>query len=303
MLEGNIMNTHLELYKVFCEVVKYKNISKAAENMFISQSAVTQSIQKLETLLGGKLFYRNRMGVDLTDEGRNLYEYVKDSIETMSNAENIFSEYANLQKGKIRIGGGNTLVTALIIDPLVSFIKEYPDINITIHSGITDELMQELANGEIDMVVLNLPYKNKNYSNVVITSLRKSNYSFFASKQYLKENPVKDLADIVNHTLILPKDTSARKKILRTYCEENSLDLQPNYEVSSSEIMKILVLNNIGIGFTSTENLDDIKDDIMIIHTIEDQNTTEGIATLKKGMCNKATLELSKKLVSYYKNT
>ena len=67
------MNTDLELYRVFCEVVKYKNISKTAESMYISQSAITQSIQKLENVLGGKVFYRNKNGVELTEEGKNLY--------------------------------------------------------------------------------------------------------------------------------------------------------------------------------------------------------------------------------------
>ena len=105
------MNVDLELYRVFCEVVKYKNISKAAESMYISQSAVTQSIQKLETILGGKVFYRNKTGVELTEEGKNLYEYVKNSIETMNNAENIFSKYITLEKGKVRIGGNNSLIT------------------------------------------------------------------------------------------------------------------------------------------------------------------------------------------------
>ena len=66
------MNANLELYRIFCEVVKYKNISKAAENIYISQSAVTQSIQKLEKILGGKLFFRNKNGVELTEEGKNF---------------------------------------------------------------------------------------------------------------------------------------------------------------------------------------------------------------------------------------
>ena len=87
------MNANLELYRIFCEVVKYKNISKAAENIYISQSAVTQSIQKLEKILGGKLFFRNKNGVELTEEGKNLYEYIGDSIEKMNNAENLFSQF------------------------------------------------------------------------------------------------------------------------------------------------------------------------------------------------------------------
>ena len=166
------MNTDLELYRVFCEVVKHRNISKTAESMYISQSAITQSIQKLENVLGGKVFYRNKNGVELTDEGKNLYEYIKNSIETMSNAENLFSQYVNLEKGKIRIGGGNSLVSSLIMKPLIGYMKEYPDINITIGSGITDVLMQSLANGELDLVVLNLPYNSKKYSNIEIVTLK-----------------------------------------------------------------------------------------------------------------------------------
>ena len=117
------MNTDLELYRVFCEVVKYKNISKTAESMYISQSAITQSIQKLENLLGGKVFYRNKNGVELTEEGKSLYEYIKDSIEKINNAENLFSKYNDLEKGKIRIGGSNFLLTSLIFEPFIKFIK------------------------------------------------------------------------------------------------------------------------------------------------------------------------------------
>lgn len=83
------MNIDLELYRVFCEVVKYKNITKTTESLYVSQSAITQSIQKLEKLLGKKVFYRNRNGVELTEEGKILYDYIKDSVNIMNNAENI----------------------------------------------------------------------------------------------------------------------------------------------------------------------------------------------------------------------
>lgn len=295
------MNTDLELYRVFCEVVKYKNISKTAESMYISQSAITQSIQKLETVLGGKVFYRNKNGVELTEEGKNLYEYIKDSIETMSNAENIFSKYINLEKGKIRIGGGNSLLSYLIFDPFLTFIKKYPNIDVSISSGITDSLMQKLANGELDIVALNLPYKNKKYANVEIIPLKRSSYCFFASKQYIKEHPIKKLEELENHTLILPKAPSSKKKILDEYCNKENLSLNANYAVSSSSIMKRLVLNNVGIGFTNTENIKEIGDSIEIVHKIELTDTKEGIATLKKNMSNKATLELVKEIQQYYK--
>ena len=139
------MNANLELYRIFCEVVKYKNISKAAENIYISQSAVTQSIQKLEKILGGKLFFRNKNGVELTEEGKNLYEYIGDSIEKMNNAENLFSQYINLEKGIIRICGGKFLVNKYVMPSLVEFIKDYPNIDIRISRATTQESLKKLS--------------------------------------------------------------------------------------------------------------------------------------------------------------
>lgn len=292
------MNTDLELYRGFCQVVKYKNISKAAESMYISQSALTQSIQKLEGILGGKVFYRNKKGVELTEEGKNLYEYIKDSIETMSNAENIFSKYINLEKGKIRIGGGNALVSSLIFEPLLNFINKYPGVELSFNSGITEKLIKKLLNGELDMVVLNLPFKSKDYTNIEILPLKKAEFCFFASKQYIKKHPIKE---IEKNPLILPKSQSSRRRILDEYCAKEKISLTAKYEVASSSILKKLVLNDIGIGFTNVEYIKDIDDKIEIIKKIELTEVKEGIATLKKNMSNKATVELVKQIKQYYK--
>lgn len=294
------MNVNLELYRIFYEVVKYKSISKAAENMYVSQSAVTQSIQKLETLLGGKIFYRNKNGVDLTEEGKKLYAYIKDGFETLNNAENIFSKYNTLETGTIRIGGGNSLLSYLIFNPLLLFMKKYPNIKISIVSGVTDNLMQQLSNGELDLVVLNLPFKTKKYSNIAITPLVKSKFCFYASKKYIKEHPFKSLIDLDNHVLLLPKEPSAKNRILDKYCNENDLIFNPQYKVSSVSLMKKMVLNDVGIGFTNIENLQDIEEHIDILEIIQMDSTEEGIASLKKNICNKATLELIRTIKTYY---
>lgn len=291
------MNIDLELYRVFCEVVKYKSISKAAENMYLSQSAVTQSIQKLEKLLGGKVFYRNKNGVELTEEGKNLYEYVKNSIETMSNAENIFSKYITLEKGKIRIGGGNALVSSMILNPMFKFIENYPNVDISISTGVTDNLMQKLANGEVNLVVLNLPFNASKYSNVEIIPLKKSRYCFFSSKKYAKENDIKDLEKC---KFVLPPQYSAKGKILNEYLKENNIDIHHNYAISSTSLMKKMVVNSVGIGFAKLDTLDDVMDDIKIIKRIDINGLEEGIATLKKNMSNQATIELVKEIKKYH---
>ena len=296
------MDIDLELYRIFCEVVKYGNISKASEQMYITQSAVTQSIKKLEEALGGVLFFRKNNGVELTEEGKNLYNYIKNSIEVMNNANNLFSNYINLEKGSIRIGGGNSIINSLILEPLISFMNDYPNINITINNGLTSSLMQKLANGELDIVVLNLPYLNKCNSSVEITSLKKEQYVFFASKSYLKKNPIKNFSDINEHKLILPKKSSSKRSILDDYVEKEDIDISANYEISSSSIMKKMVLNDIGVGFANLESLNDIKDKISIVKKITNKSTESGIANLNKKMCNKATLELINYIKRYYEN-
>lgn len=294
------MDLDLELYRVFCEVVKHKNISKTAESMYISQSAITQSIQKLENLLGGKVFYRNKNGVELTEEGKNLYEYIKDSIETMNNAEKIFSKYLDLEKGSIRIGGGDALVSSLIMNPVLEFMKKYPNINISISNGTTDNMMQKLANGELDIVVLNLPFNAKNYSNVEIKPLKKSSYVFFASEKYVKEHNVKNLNKANDCNFIFPKLSSSRKKILDKCIEIEKLEIEPRYEMSSTLITKEMVLNDVGIGFTNYQNIEDIADKVKVIKEINIDELEEGIACLKPNMASKATLELVREINAYY---
>ena len=294
------MNASLELYKVFCEVVKYQNISKAAEQMYISQSAVTQSIQKLENMLGGKLFFRSKVGVELTEEGKNLYEYIKDSIETMSNAENIFSNYVNLEKGKIRINGGNTLLYALIMPSLIGFMKDYPDIDVSITNYSSEQGLQKLANGEIDIVALNLAHTIKRYSNIELTELKEEpNYCFFASKTYLGKHPIKNINELENHKLILPKSPNIKQHI-EEFAQQNNIKLYVNYEAANATLIKTLILNDLGIGYSNIENIREIIDsgEAVIIENIKSNNgnDVQCIATLKKNMCSKATMELVKRI-------
>ena len=82
------MNINLELYKVFYVVAKNKHMTKASEELHISQPAISQSIKKLEEELGGTLFIRSNKGMELTSEGKMFYDYIKSALELIQNAEN-----------------------------------------------------------------------------------------------------------------------------------------------------------------------------------------------------------------------
>lgn len=149
------MNIDLELYKVFYIVAKNKHMTKASEELHISQPAISQSIKKLEDQLGGTLFLRSNKGMELTEEGKMFCEYVKGALELINDAENEFTSFKDLTKGEIKIGCSTTLTKLILMNALKEFHKEYPNININITNNLTSNLINDLKLGKLDFVIFN----------------------------------------------------------------------------------------------------------------------------------------------------
>ena len=109
------MNISFEYYRIFYVVAKTGNITKAANELMISQPAISKCIKHLEAQLGGLLFVRTKRGVLLTEEGKAFFHYIKHAVEYINNAESKFSEMIRLEAGTIRIGAGSTLTKKFLI--------------------------------------------------------------------------------------------------------------------------------------------------------------------------------------------
>ena len=190
----------------------------------------------------------------------------------------------------------HTLIETLILDVLCDFSKQYPKIKISISNGFTDDLIEKVSKGELDIVTLNTPYRGKKFESVEILPLKESSYSLFVSKEYLKKHPLKNIKEIQNHKLILPKRQSNRYKIFEIAFQEYNINPETNFEVSSSLIVKKLVLNNMGIGFCESESLKDIKENIVVIKEFKFDEDTQAIAVSKANSQSNATKEFLKYL-------
>jgi len=166
------MNVNFDLYNIFYVVAKNGSISSAADVLFISQPAVTFQIKKLEEQLGVSLFTRTKRGVVLTDEGKVLFDYVKTGIESIINGESALSNLKNLDSGILRIGASTTVSRHVLMPYLEKFHEKYPKIDIQIVNNLTINLLKELRNGNLDMLVLNLPMsENKDLKITPVTIL------------------------------------------------------------------------------------------------------------------------------------
>ena len=104
------MDISLDLYKVFYYVAKNENITRASNELMISQPAISRSIKSLEEQLGMTLFIRKRDGVLLSEAGQLIYEKIKNSMELIESAENDLKSLSNLDKGVINIGASKTII-------------------------------------------------------------------------------------------------------------------------------------------------------------------------------------------------
>ena len=116
------MNQNLNYYKVFYTVARYKNISKAADALFISQPAISKTLSKLEENLGCRLFHRTSRGVSLTDEGQFLYERIEKAFQLIDSGEEELQQMNELGIGRIRIGVSTTLCKYILLPYLQNFL-------------------------------------------------------------------------------------------------------------------------------------------------------------------------------------
>ena len=240
------MNVDLELYKVFYAVAKHKNMTKASEELFISQPAISQSIKKLEDQLGGILFLRSNKGMELTEEGKMFYEYVKGALELINNAEKEFTSFKDLTKGEIKIGCSTTLTKLILIDALKEYHLDYPNININITNDLTTNLINDLKLGKLDFVIFN--ESNIKETNLNLEKIKELKQGFIYNPDYYDDN-VNTFEDLNNLPLILQKEESNSRKLLDYIALQNSVKLIPKMEVVSQELITEFTNIGLGVGF------------------------------------------------------
>lgn len=241
------MNIDLELYRVFYVVAKNKHMTKASEELHISQPAISQSIKKLEDQLGGALFLRSNKGMELTEEGKMFYDYVKGALELINNAENEFTSFKDLSKGEIKIGCSTTLTKLILIDVLRDFHIEHPNITIDITNDLTSNLINDLKLGKLDLVIFN--ESNIKEKNLNLEKIKELKQGFIYNPEYFTDD-INTFEDLMKYPLILQKKESNSRKLLDSILFNSGIILEPKMEVVSQELITEFTNIGLGIGYS-----------------------------------------------------
>lgn len=278
------MNIDLNLYYIFYVVAKYQNITKAAEELYVSQPSVTQAIHSLEKQIGANLFVRTKKGVILTSEAKVLYDFIQEGITYIRNGEKKFQELMELQNGTLRIGASTTVTQHVLLPYLQEYQEKYPNISISITNHLTADLIRLLHNGTVDLLILNLPMKNYNDLEIIPFIEVQDILAVGKNMNSLAKGKVK-FTNLINENFIFQKLPSNTRSFLDQWLEGENIKIIPKFEVVSFNLVRDMTKIGMGIGYVTKEFvLEELKKkelfEVNISPSIPKRSI--GIVTLKK---------------------
>jgi len=256
---------NFELLKIFYEVAKEESITRASENLFISQPAVSQSIKKLEGELDGVLFNRSNKGISLTSEGKEFFGYVKEALGLIKRGQDEFVNFKKLERGTIKIGISTTLTKLVLLKPLVQFHRDFPKVKIEIENGLTSSLLDNLMQGKLDMAIYSEDFNNDKLESFPISQFH---HCFVYNKNFYNIGNKISLNELAKYPLILQNKKSNTRNMFEKLAEKFKLKNLNYTEVVSQELVKILSECGFGVGFVIEE--DEIDESLSVVELEEE---------------------------------
>lgn len=239
---------NLELYRVFYAVAKCGSLTKAAEELYISQPAVSQAIKQLESQLGGTLFNRTHKGVELSERGgKQIFPIVERALNLFDEAEAKYSELKDTATGVVRICASDTVSTHFLIPYIKEYHEKYPDVNLTLINGTSIETIETLKNKKGDLGFVNLPIDDADVN--LMNTVMQLHDSFVASDKFSELfGEAIDLKRLQDYPLLMLESSTATMRAVGSFVGSQGVQLHPEIELASLELMVELAKNGIGIA-------------------------------------------------------
>lgn len=244
------MDINYELYKVFYHVATTLSFSEASRQLYISQSAVSQSVKTLEKKLGTPLFIRSTKSVQLTPEGETLLRHIEPAIQLIRQGEINLMEAGSLGGGQLRIGATDTICRYLLIPYLNQYHKLYPKVHIRIMNQTSLKCVDLLESGQVDLIVTNYP--NSRIGNrEQIQVISEFHDVFTASRAHYPqlENRRVSLKEIQNYPILMLDRHSTTNEFLHQMFRREQLELIPEIELDSNDVLLDLASIGLGLAF------------------------------------------------------
>lgn len=251
---------NLELYRVFYTVAKFGSSTRAAEELFISQPAVSQAVKQLETQLGTTLFNRTHMGMELSSQGGKLiFKQVEQALKLLEEAESTLTQLQTTATGTIRIGATDAIFSNILADKIVEYNVKYPAVKIELITGTTPETLNQLKENKCDVGFINLPVDDKDV-NFTGTVAHLSDI-FVAGEKFasIKDKKI-SLSSLHEYPLLMIENNTVARRSLAAYTQTLGIQLSPDIEVENWDLMLKFAKSGMGIGCVPREYAKEMLD-------------------------------------------
>lgn len=240
------MDVNYELYKVFYYVGKTLSFSEASRLLFISQSAVSQSIKTLEKKLDKPLFVRSTKKVILTKEGELLFKHVESAVNLIEKGESLIADSMGVNGGQLRIAASDTICRYYLLPYLKKFHKKFPEIHIQVKNGTSIQCVEYLTSNKVDLIITNYP--NDTLSGVAkVVELIEFNDVFVANRENFNlEETIITYEELSKLPIMMLEKNSTTSRFLHDEFLKRGIDLVPDIELSSNDLL--IDMAKIGLG-------------------------------------------------------
>lgn len=261
------MDINYELYKVFFYVAESLSFSEAANRLYISQSAVSQSIKTLEKKLDQTLFIRSTKKVQLTPEGEILLRHIEPAMHLIKRGEAQLLDTSS--GGQIRIGASDTICRYFLVPYLEKFHKIFPGTHIKVMNATSIRCVELLESGQVDLIFVNSP--NSYLGNVSsIKKIRKFRDVFIANESFSELKGKKlSFQELLDYPLLMLDKKSTTSEFLHAIFLKHQLDLVPEIELSSNDLLIDLAQIGLGIACIPDYCIEKKPKDLFIVETKE----------------------------------
>lgn len=264
-----MIDINYELYKVFYHVASTLNFSEASKQLYISQSAVSQSIKTLERKLDQTLFIRSTKKVQLTPEGEILMRHVEPAMNLIQKGETQLLDAASTG-GQIRIGASDTICRYFLIPYLERFHKAFPGAHIKVINQTSMKCAELLRNGLVDLTVVNFP-NNHLGTTTSVMRIKKFRDVFIAGNTFQKlKGETLTFSQLLKYPILMLDKNSTTNEFLHQVFQQHQLDLVPEIELTSNDLLIDLARIGLGIAFVPDYCISPDSEDVFILHTEEE---------------------------------
>ncbi|NMB42785.1 MAG: LysR family transcriptional regulator [Clostridiales bacterium] len=262
------MEINLELYKVFYYVADTLSFSEAAKKLYISQSAVSQSIKMLESRLNKALFKRSTKRVALTTDGELLYKHIEPALNLIERGESQLLKASSIGASQLRIASSDTICRYFLVPYLDDFHRRFPEVHIKVTNGTSYECAKMLELNKVDMIVTNSPNTALN-NNMTIETIKEFQDAFILNPNYFPVDKITTLNEMLKYPILMLSKNSTTSEFLHNVCLKHSLNLVPEIEIASNDLLIDLARIGLGIAFVPDFCLSEDEDNLVRVNIKE----------------------------------